>query len=308
MRSNSKKGTFVLIGLILFTLAGVPAMSWWATATPGDLELLRPYGEKYNCARLLEKLQEQGPASDTFSFVVFGDSRNNVFVASKVFEQAAKEDPAVIFHTGDIIRGGTVSEFLENFLPLLEITDPVPVFCVPGNHERGERRDFAAYNAIYGTERFSFDYGPCRFVGFNNSEMLRVSGEDLEFLDRELGKPGAEYKFVFFHIPPAYFEEDVIGDGDPRGFTWNAPELRELLANHKVNEVFMAHIHGYATTVIDGVRYTLTAGAGAPLSKRLPEEARIYHLMVVHVSPDGISQELVRLVPGSLEWAREKMY
>jgi hypothetical protein len=308
MASNSKKGKLLLIGVILFTLLGVPAMSWYATASPGDMDLLRPYYEKYNCDKLLEELYAKGPAPETFSFVVFGDSRNNVFVASKIFEQAAKENPAMIFHTGDLIRGGRVSEYLENFLPLLEITDPVPVFCVPGNHERGERRDFAAYNAIYGTERFSFDYGPSRFVGFNDSEMIRVSSDDLEFLERELGKPGAQYKFVFFHIPPAYFEEAVIRDGDPRGFTWNAPELRELLTKHNVDEVFMSHIHGYATTVIDDVRYTLTAGAGAPLSERLPEKRRIYHLVVVHVSPEELSEELVRLVPGSLEWAREKVY
>ena len=114
-----------------------------------------------------------------------------------------------------------------------------------------------------------------------------------------------QYKFVFFHIPPAYFEEVAIGDEDPRGFTWKASAFRALLAKHKVNEVYMGHIHGYASAVIDGVRYTLSAGAGAPLSDRLPEEARIYHLLVVHVSPGGLSQELVHLVPGTLDCTRE---
>ncbi len=308
MPRKTTHAKLLLITLALFTLVGVPAMGWWATASPGDLELLRPYGEKYNCDHLLENLRNSGPAPERFSFVVFGDSRNNVFVASKLFEQAARENPAMIFHTGDLIRGGTVTEYLENFLPLLEITDPVPVFCVPGNHERGERRDFAAYNTIYGGDRFSFDYGPCRFVGFNASEIIRVSSDDLAFLERELSKPGAQYKFVFFHIPPAYFEDAVIGDDSPRGFTWKAGKFRELLARHQVTEVYMGHIHGYASTVIDGVRYTLSAGAGAPLSERLPEDARMYHLLVVHVSPDGLSQELVHLVPGSLDWSRKVIY
>jgi len=302
------KHKLLFAGLVLLTLVCVPAVSWYATASPGDLEALAPYAEKYTYDRLLDTLQSGGPAPETFSFVVFGDSRNNVFVASKVFEQAAKEAPTLIFHTGDLIRGGTVTEYLENFLPLLEITDPAPVFCVPGNHERGERRDFAAYKTIYGGDRFSFDYGSCRFVGFNASEIVRVSGADLAFLDRELAKPGAQYKFVFFHIPPAYFEDAAIGDDEPRGFTWKADALRALLTRHKVNEVFMGHIHGYTSTVIDGVRYTLSAGAGAPLSERLPEASRIYHLLVVRVSPEGLSQERVHLVPGSLEWARKTVY
>ncbi|HQE81571.1 MAG TPA: metallophosphoesterase [Candidatus Hydrogenedentes bacterium] len=298
----------MLLGVAIFVLAGGAVFGWWAMGSPGDLELLRPYAAKYNYSQLLANLQARGPAPDTFSFVVFGDSRNNTFVASKVFEQAAKENPAIMFHTGDLIRGGTVAEYLENFLPLLEISGPVPVFCVPGNHERGERRDFAAYDAIYGGDRFSFDYGSCRFMGFNASEIVRVSSDDLEFLDRELSKPGVQYKFVFFHIPPAYFEEVAIGDEDPRGFTWKASAFRALLAKHKVNEVYMGHIHGYASAVIDGVRYTLSAGAGAPLSDRLPEEARIYHLLVVHVSPGGLSQELVHLVPGTLDWTRRTIY
>jgi len=302
------KHKLVLAGLAPLALVCILAVSWYVTASPGDLEKLAPYAEKYTLTKLLDTLQASGPAPETFSFVVLGDTRNNVFVASKIFEQAAQEAPTLAFHTGDLIRGGTVAEYLENFLPLLEITDPVPVFCVPGNHERGARRDFAAYKAIFGGDRFSFDYGPCRFVGFNDSEGIRVSGSDLAFLDEELGKPGAQYKFVFFHIPPAYFEEAAIGDGKARGFTWKADAFRALLARHKVTEVFMGHIHGYTSTVLDGVRYTLSAGAGAPLSERLPEESRIYHLLVVRVSPEGLSQELVHLVPGSLDWARQTIY
>jgi 3',5'-cyclic AMP phosphodiesterase CpdA len=298
----------LLIGLVLLTLVCVPALSWYVSASPGDMKALAPYAEKYTLTRLLDTLEAGGPAPESFSFVVFGDTRNNVFVASKIFEQAAQEAPTLAFHTGDLIRGGTVTEYLENFLPLLEITDPVPVFCVPGNHERGARRDFAAYKAIFGGDRFSFDYGSCRFVGFNDSGSIRVSGSDLAFLDRELGKPGAQYKFVFFHIPPAYFEDAVIGDDRARGFTWKADAFRALLARHQVTEVFMGHIHGYASTVLDGVRYTLSAGAGAPLSERLPAESQIYHLLVVRVSPEGLSQELVHLVPGSLDWARQTVY
>jgi hypothetical protein len=158
---------------------------------------------------------------------------------------------------------------------------------------------------LYDDERFSFDYGPCRFVGFNASEKIRVTGSELDFLEQELSKPGATYKFVFFHIPPLYFEKEIVVDEARRGFEWNAEKLRALLTEQNVTEVFMGHIHGYASEVIDGVRYTLTAGAGAPLSGRLPSESRLYNYVIVHVTPDGLRREVVYLRDG--EWLRKKV-
>jgi hypothetical protein len=55
---------------------------------------------------------------------------------------------------------------------------------------------------------------------------------------------------------------------------------------------------------VDGVRYTLTAGAGAPLSKRLPQEAQVYNYVVLHVDSEGCRREVVRCVGG--EWVRGK--
>lgn len=299
-----KKRVLVPAILLVLTMAGV---AWWLTTSPGDLSLLALYAERYNYEQLIRDLEAQNAAPDEFAFVVLGDTRNNMYVAPKVYQQAATEHPALILNTGDLIRGGTVEEYLNNHIPLLEIAAPVPVFCVPGNHDRGERRDFAAFKALYGNTRFSFDYGPCRFVGFNASEKIRVSSSELAFLDRELSKPGARHKFVFFHIPPKYFERVVASD-DRRGFAWNAEELRAILARHEVTEVFMGHIHGYASTVIDGVRYTLTAGAGAPLSTRLPEEGRIYHYLLMRVAPSGLTQELVYMDRQTGEWRRRRIY
>jgi len=240
-------------------------------------------------------IRREGDA-DTFRFVVLGDTRNVVRVAREVYERAAGEQPAMVFHTGDIVRHGTPLELLRNHVALLGITDPAPMFCVPGNHERGVRRDFAAFRALYGADRFSFDYGGCRFVGFNNCTKGRgsVRDDDLAWLDAELGKPGANRKYVFMHIPPAYFEATFVSDGRRRGFTRNAGAFHALMRQHGVDEVFMAHIHGYASTVMDGVRYTLTAGGGAPLSGRLAKEGQAYNYVVLRVTPGAVRRTVVR--------------
>ena len=54
--------------------------------------------------------------------------------------------------------------------------------------------------------------------------------------------------------------------------------------------------------MVDDVRYTLTAGAGAPLSKRLPVEAQVYNYVVCHVDTQGYRREVVRCIDG--EWVR----
>ena len=261
------------------------------------LEALRA---RYGYPALIEAAHERiGAQGDAFSFVVLGDTRNNCRVAAQVYRQAAGEHPALIFHTGDIVRHGTPDELLRNHVALLEAhTDPAPMLCVPGNHERGARRDFAGYRALYGDTRFDFEAGGCLFAGINNSAKGRVTAEDFAFLRNALKGSATKHRFVFFHVPPAFFEAEFVSDERRRGFKESAAELHALFREQHVDEVFMAHIHGYASRVMDGVRYTLTAGGGAPLSNRLPERDRVYHYVLVHVAGDAARREVVRLEDG----------
>lgn len=241
------------------------------------------------------ELAERLPASDTehpWNFVVLGDTRNNTKTAAALYRKARELEPVMAFHTGDIVRGGMASELMRNHVRLLEeCLNPVPMFCVPGNHERGPLRDFAAFKALYGDDKFAFSTGGCRFVGFNNCAGKGISREDLEFLEHALAGDHA-HKFVFTHIPPAYFEATFVGDARRRGFRKNADAFHELMGRMGVEEVFFAHIHGYATAKIDGVRYTLTAGGGAPLSGRIAAENRCYHLIRMDIHPGGVTRTL----------------
>jgi hypothetical protein len=134
-------------------------------------------------------------------------------------------------------------------------------------------------------------------VGFNNCAAKGVTERDLEFLEQQLARQ-YEYKFVFTHIPPAFFEATFAGDTRRRGFKRGADAFHALLRRHQVNEVFMAHIHGYATEVLDGVRYTLTAGGGAPLSGRIAAENRHFHLIEMEVGAHGLKRRLMILDRG----------
>ncbi len=257
---------------------------------------------QYHLPRLIKTLKSREDNGVPFTFVVLGDNRNTRKVPPVIYQKAREEQPAIVFNTGDLARFGTAREYATRYLPLLEIMNPVPVFSVPGNHDRGARNDFAAYRAVHKDDRFSFDYGPCRFIGVNNGKRKRMKGDDLLYLQHELGKSPIRYKFVFVHIPPRYFEEGVVTVEKRRGFKKLEDEFRALMAQEQVTEVFMGHIHGYATKFVDDVRYTLTAGAGAPLSNRLPPEMRVHNYVVVHVDEQKLTREVVRAVNGT--WVR----
>ena len=126
--------------------------------------------------------------------------------------------------------------------------------------------------------------------------------DDIDFLRRELAKSPIRHKFVFIHIPPRYFEDGVITTAKRRGFRKLEKEFRALMTEQGVTEVFMGHIHGYATQEIDGVRYTLTAGAGAPLCKQLPAESRVHHYVAIRVDGERFEREVVRRIDG--QWRR----
>ena len=61
-----------------------------------------------------------------------------------------------------------------------------------------------------------------------------------------------------------------------------------------VDRVFVGHIHTYGEKEINGVRYVLSGGAGAPLD---PSPRAYFHYVVVTVSPKGVEDRVVRLRP-----------
>lgn len=288
----------LMAGLLVFVLfiAGLAIVQTRKLiASRSGVEALAELRETYGYDVMMANARERMPAGDAFSFVVLGDTRKRMKTATRIFAGAKEENPVVIFHTGDIVRGGTASEYYESLTPLIDQVAPVPVLSVPGNHERGAWRDYAAFKALHGGDEFCFELGNCLFVGINNSTRKGVTDDGMAYLEKALAGSAATHKYVFYHIPPLFFEATFVNDRPRRGYKNNEHESHQLFIKHGVTEVFMAHIHGYATEVIDGVRYTLTAGGGAKLSPRIDASGRFHHYLVRHVQGDDVRRELVKL-------------
>lgn len=68
----------------------------------------------------------------------------------------------------------------------------------------------------------------------------------------------------------------------------------ELMAKHRVDEVFLGHIHAYSTATLDGVSYTVAGGGGAGLHDRFGPSGNVHHYVICDVTSDGITQQVVR--------------
>jgi predicted phosphodiesterase len=300
----SKRGALVVLLVMgMLSAIGIPAYRHF-TWVEQDFGPLTGYEPSQQYDELIERVQAAAVPESGYKFVVLGDTRSNIGAARDVVGESMKERPSFILHTGDLVRRGTVGEYLSHHLKLLEKAPETPMIPVPGNHELGPNRDFGAYKALFGNDRFSFDYGNCRFVGFNTGSKIRVTSGDLDFLHTELSKPGVDHRFVMFHVPPSYMKSSIEAE-EGRGFSWNAKKLHKIMVMHEVTQVFVGHVHGFASEVIDGVRYTITGGGGAPIATTLGEEGNVRNYVVVYVSADGVRTEVVKLVDES--WQRAEL-
>ena len=278
---------FVALGLLISV--GIWAYSL-AMPKKIDLAPLAAMSKTQRYASLVEALPPRPVPSEGLTFVVLGDTRSNLDIAKGVLARSLDEHPALILHTGDLGTDGTPEEYLAYHLQLVEASEPVPIIPVVGNHEKGPNGDYAPFIAIYGGLRFSFDYGACRFIGILSDEKRGIDEDDWQYLEQELAKPGARHTFVFMHVPPLYVTEAVLPE-DGRGFTKKQDEFRELMARMKVDHVFLGHIHGFGSVIINGIPYTVTGGAGASLTERLASDAKVHNFILVRVTPQGVQTE-----------------
>lgn len=305
MTNRESVNPFALVVAMLFL--AVPAgssMYRHAIHVEMDLSPLARYADTESYTALFERVRQKDPDPERFTFIALGDTRSNFELATKILLRAADENPAFILSNGDLGLEATVEEYLQYHIPLIRRIPDVPFIPAPGNHEKGPNYDFAAFKALYGHERFSFDYGGCRFIGVNNGDRPKMGPLDMRYLRRELAKPGVKHKFVILHQPPEFVEE-AVHTTDVRGFSWNSRAFHRLMVEHEVDQVFVGHIHAFASIVRDGVRYTITGGGGVKLSGILGKTASVHHFVVIRVSPDGIETEVMKLMGHN--WVRETL-
>lgn len=251
----------------------------------------------------------QPTTAKTFRFTVFGDFRPPRADAPyppqfrQTLDAMKSVRPAFALSVGDAWfgYGGSLDHYRgEVALFRAQVSGwDIPIFNVMGNHEvtgSVEREKYLreTFGNLYG----SFDYGNAHVVCLDTDEAGsegRISEKQFRWLERDLARNAqAAATFVVLHRP-------LFSPMDPdlmrkRSFTEraNRDRLHRLFVRHRIAAVFAGHDHLYEERVVDGVRYYITGGAGAPLYEP-PAKGGFYHYLVVTVNGKKVAVEVRRL-------------
>lgn len=195
-----------------------------------------------------------------FNFVIMGDNRGDDKTLSQALAKANSLNPGWIVNLGDFVDGGTKKEYAAYQRVLDAANLKAPFIMSPGNHDI-KNNGAKYYRNYFGPGSYSFDHGRIHFIVLDTS-MEQVSSSDYEWLERDLKSSIMPQAVVFTHVPLS----------DPRRF-WRhhlrdrkqAKQLQRLFELNRVSVVIASHIHGYYDNTVNGVRYLITGGAGAPM-------------------------------------------
>lgn len=218
--------------------------------------------------------------------------------------------PDLIVHTGDLSIDGADDDADLAFAVELIRRLPVPVLCVPGNHDVGHLQGspqpvdaarLKRWRTLVGPDRWAEDHGDWRLVGIDS--LLCGSGTDEEarqfaWLSRCLADRGHRRVALFSH-QPLFVDDPEEGD---TGY-WGIPPaprraLRDLFTRHDVALVASGHLHVAATGRLDGTAIVwapATSFMVGPMQRDMPGQ-RMLGAVIHHLETD-VSSEIVA-IPG----------
>jgi len=172
--------------------------------------------------------------------------------------------PDLVVHTGDLsVDGADHDEDLAFSVELIRRL-PMPVLCLPGNHDIGhlpgtsqpvDAARLARWRGLVGPDRWMEDRGDWRLVGVDS--LLCGSGgaeeaDQLAWLARCLGERDGRCVAMFSH-QPLFVDDPDEGNTGYWGFP-PAPRsaFRDLLARHEVALFASGHLHVASKGKLDG--------------------------------------------------------
>jgi len=224
--------------------------------------------------------------ASAFSFAVIGDTEARPHINDRLAQAIWGERPHFVINVGDLTDGGQRPHrfewTLEYFLGLNQLLGRIPTLPVPGNGE-SDLYWYQHYHALPPPHHYyTFGFGNAEFFLLDSNRPLGPGSDQYDWLDRQLGRSNARWKFVAHHHPAYTSDEDDYGDtwrGGSQLGDANVRGIVPLYEKHSVDIVFFGHLHTYERSwpIADGrvdldrgVRYIQTGGAGGNLEDFTP--------------------------------------
>ncbi len=235
-------------------------------------------------------------------FVVYGDSRSDAAAHATVVAAIVRDQPSFVVETGDMVVRGSDDHAWDRFFRVEEpLLRDVPFFAAVGNHETydpgvglrlSERYVALPADASHPTY-YAFSWGSVRFLMLDSNDAWDRGNAQWTWLEHALeaadANPNVHHLFVALHQGP--YSSGHHG-GDPELAQSGVPEM---LRRHGVDLVFAGHDHDYERGEVDGLKYIVTGGAGAPLypvNRHDPGQlafATVHHYVDVQVEGERVT-------------------
>ncbi|MFH2007608.1 MAG: metallophosphoesterase [bacterium] len=208
-------------------------------------------------------------AADPYRFVVYGDTRSNHDDHRSVVDRIVAEAPAFLVHTGDLVGDGELDTQWTTFFDVeAALLLDVPLYPTLGNHEGNGARYlelFAPPDDLSPTVEnyYAYTYATTAFLIVDLYRSSFAPGSDqYNWLETTLqgfaADPAVHLRFVALHGGPY--------DSGPHGSNLSVrSDLVPLFEANGVDAVFSGHDHMYERSTVNGIKYVVTGGGGAPL-------------------------------------------
>ncbi|MCC9077967.1 metallophosphoesterase [Litorilinea aerophila] len=215
-------------------------------------------------------LESDGAATE------FSSRRQQSARTAFALELVAALDVPLVVHLGDLVQ---------TFPERPDFPQAVDAACaqwasqglrprlVAGNHDVGDKPDptmptawvtgesLAAYHRRFGRSWYSWDQGGIHFVVLNSQLLnspLPAAAEQQRWCEADLAAQGDSPVVLFLHLPPYLDHPQEAGLGhydniDLPARSW----LLELVARHRVELLFAAHVHFAFVDRLHGARYVV---------------------------------------------------
>ena len=254
----SKSGSILLATLLLSAACAMPSQSVRDTRT----------GPNASASATVARNDTRAPVSDSsIRFAVLGDTgtgdRAQYDVAAQLLSSHAIFPFEFAIMLGDNLYGSErPQDYARKFeLPYKALLDAkVQFYASLGNHDDPNQIYYKQFN-MDGKRYYSFKKDKLgnpgvRFFALDSNYMSR---DQLDWLEKELGASGSDWKIAFFHHP-------LYSSGGRHGSEVDLREqLEPLFLKYGMNTVFAGHEHFYERLKPQKGIYYFTAGGSAKL-------------------------------------------
>jgi hypothetical protein len=229
-------------------------------------------------------LQTAVPADSPFAFAVIGDTQKNAPVIATLQKFVYSLRPNFEIHCGDVVdRGPDKDEWTKELLAGSNVLmSRVPLYPSIGNHEQNHSLYYQYFSLPAPEYYYTYTYGNAQFFVLDTNKPVTPGSEQYEWLDRELGKSTATWKFAYHHHPVYSSDENDYGDTYKGPSTFGDMRVRplaKLFEKHHLDVDFCGHIHVYERSwpiredkavEKNGVVYVTSGGGGGGLEAAAP--------------------------------------